>query len=95
VSAMAPDVVGFRSLGGTLLEVGFADGSVRTVDLATLVRPEGVFADLNTPGFVATGRINSDTGTIEWPSGGDLSPEVLYGAGKLVRRASPGADAAA
>jgi hypothetical protein len=85
---MAPDVTQARPLpspGGTLLEVVFADGAVRHIDVATLARPEGVFADLFRPGFIESVRVNPDTGTIEWPSGADLSPECLYQAGRLVR----------
>jgi len=82
---MAPDVTHVRPMGGTALELTFADGTVRNVDMATLARPHGVFADLHRPEFVPSARVNPDTGTIEWPSGADLSPEVLYQAGVLVR----------
>jgi len=89
---MAPDVTQARPLGGTTLEVTFADGAIRHIDIAALARPEGVFADLHRPGFIASVRVNPDTGTIEWPSGADLSPESLYQTGKLVR---PGTNTAA
>jgi hypothetical protein len=89
---MAPDVTDAKSLGGTVLELSFADGAVRRVDIAALARPEGVFAALRTPGFVASARVNPDTGTIEWPSGADLSPEMLYQAGTEVK---PGGHTAA
>jgi uncharacterized protein DUF2442 len=83
---MAPDVAQVRSAGGTVLEIGFADGTWRRVDIATLARPEGVFADLYKPGYIASARVNPDTGTIEWDSGGDLSPETLYTAGVPLQR---------
>jgi hypothetical protein len=81
---MAPDVVSTKHLRAAVLEITFADGMRREVDIAALVRPEGVFRDIDKPGFVASGKVNPDTGTIEWPSGGDLSPELLYQAGKLL-----------
>ncbi len=83
---MAPDVIASRHVGGTVVEIVFADGCRREVDIAALARPEGVFADLFKPGFVASARVNPDIGTIQWPSGADLSPEMLYGAGRLVAR---------
>jgi hypothetical protein len=85
---MAPDVIHARAVFGTVLEIGFADGTVRHVDVASIVRPEGVFAGVRSPGFVAQARVNPDTGTVEWPSGADLSPEVLYVSGQLVRSGS-------
>jgi hypothetical protein len=84
---MAPDVTGFELLTGTTIRVQFADGCERSVDLQDVVRPIGVFARLHEPGFVASGRVNPDTGTIEWPDGGDVSPERLYQSGTLLRPA--------
>jgi hypothetical protein len=88
---MAPDVVKVKSAGGTVLDLTFADGTERRVDIAQLARAQGVFADLHRPGFVESAKVNPDTGTIEWESGGDLSPEVLYEAGALVKRGSTSA----
>lgn len=88
---MAPDVVDFRPLEKTRIIVVFSDGCERRIDLATLVRAEGVFSKLQDPSFVASGKVNPDTGTIEWPTGADLSPDVLYQAGELVRASRPSA----
>jgi hypothetical protein len=89
---MAPDVVRAVSVGGTVVDLTFADGTQRRVDIALLARADGVFSDLHKPGFVASVMVNPDTGTIEWSSGADLSPDVLYGAGALLK---PGASSAA
>lgn len=83
---MAPDVFKVRHLHGTVLEVCFADGCRREIDVAELAEAHGVFADIRSADFVASVRVNPDTGTIEWPSGADFSPDVLYQAGKLVGR---------
>lgn len=82
---MAPDVVNFKHVQGTVIDVRFSDGCERLVDLVDVVRAEGVFASLKDPAFVASGRVNPDTGTIELPGGGDVSPERLYQSGKLTK----------
>jgi hypothetical protein len=83
---MAPDVVKVTPYRGTTLDLTFTDGTQRRVDIAQLARADGVFADLHQTGFAASARVNPDTGTIEWSSGADLSPEVLYQAGVLLKQ---------
>jgi Protein of unknown function (DUF2442) len=39
---------------------------------------EGVFAPLKDPGVFAQVRIHPELGTVVWPSGADLDPDVLY-----------------
>ncbi|HYE61114.1 MAG TPA: DUF2442 domain-containing protein [Phycisphaerales bacterium] len=88
---MAPDVVSVRPAGGTCLDLTFADGSERRVDIALLARPEGVFKDLHRPEFVASATVNPDIGTICWSTGADLSPDVLFKAGKLLKQGTSAA----
>ena len=56
----------------------FEDGLEGTVDLSKLVQFEGVFAPLRDRDLFAQVRVNSETGTIEWPNGADLDADVLY-----------------
>lgn len=51
-----------------------------------LVRFTGVFERLADEDEFRKVRVNEDTGTVEWPSGADLDPVVLYAAlaGKTV-----------
>ena len=41
-------------------------------------RVEVIFEPLNDDAFFAQVRVNPETGTIEWPNGADLDPDVLY-----------------
>lgn len=60
------------------LRLTFADGSVHEVDVGKL--SGGVFRQLHhSPELFAQVRVNRETGTIEWPSGVDLDPDVLHG----------------
>ncbi len=66
-----------RPLEGLRVELGLTDGSTRTVDLGPLLRgpmlePLRQDADL----FRAV-RVDETLGTIVWPNGADLDPDVL------------------
>jgi hypothetical protein len=63
-------------LGEFTLRLEFSDGSIRDVDLSTELHGE-VFEPLRDPAVFAQVRVNSETGTIEWPNGADLAPEFL------------------
>ena len=46
--------------------------------VADFVRFDGVFEALRDPARFAEVRVDPDLGTICWPNGADLAPEVLY-----------------
>ncbi len=75
---MLVDIVEARAVGGYRLYVRFEDGVEGEMDLSEVVDFEGVFAPLKDPAEVAKGRVNPDTGTVCWPNGADLDPDVLY-----------------
>ena len=54
-------------LGEYTLRLEFSDGSIREVDLSTELHGE-VFEPLRDPAAFAQVRVNSETGTIEWPT---------------------------
>ncbi len=57
----------------------FTDDSRGTVDLSPWIDGKrGVFAALQDPAFFAQVRVDADAGTIVWPNGADLDPDVLY-----------------
>lgn len=59
--------------------LSFTDGTQGTVDLAPWIAGKrGVFAALQDPAFFAQVRVDADAGTIVWPNGADLDPDVLY-----------------
>ena len=40
---------------------------------------EGVFEPLRDPAYFAQVHVDPDLGTVTWPNGADLDPDVLYG----------------
>ena len=74
------DVRSAEYLGGYRLRLSFADGTVRTVDLeAKLSGPVGpVFVPLQDVAFFAMVAVDPEAGTVVWPNGADLAPEVLH-----------------
>jgi Protein of unknown function (DUF2442) len=75
---MLKDIVEVEALEGYRLKLRFEDGVEGTVDVAQLVSLTGVFAALrDRKEFVAV-QVNTELGTICWPCGADLDPDVLY-----------------
>lgn len=57
----------------------FADGSRGTVDLSPWISGrQGVFAALQDHGSFAQVSVDVEAGTIVWPNGTDLDPDVLF-----------------
>jgi len=84
------DVTDVEVLGHYRLRLTFSDGLAGDVDLSDLRDWGGVFAPLRDPGAFAQVRVDPETGTITWPDGADLAPEVLYQrASAHPRQASP------
>lgn len=48
------------------------------LDLARLIEFRGVFEPLADPHEFAKVRVDPELGTIAWPNGADLDPDVLY-----------------
>jgi hypothetical protein len=64
-------------LSGRVLRVTFSDGLVRELDFATAL--PGVLAALDDDAIFAGAAVDSIAGTVCWPSGIDLDPDVLHG----------------
>jgi hypothetical protein len=75
---MLKDVVEVRPLDGYRLFLRFEDGAEGEVDLAKMIRFEGVFTPLRDREKFLGVRVNPEIGTIYWPNGADLDPDVLY-----------------
>jgi hypothetical protein len=75
---MLKDIIEVRPTGDYRLRLRFEDGVEGEVDVAELVRFEGVFAPLKDRAEFVKVTVNPDLGTICWPSGADLDPDVLY-----------------
>jgi len=73
---MNKDVTTVECLGGTRLQLTFEGGERREVDIAKLLPFDGVFEPLNDPSFFRQVTVNPDVGTIVWPNGADICPNV-------------------
>lgn len=76
---MLKDIVAAQALGDYRLHLRFEDGVEGVVDLGPHLGFRGVFEPLRDPDFFALVRVDPDLGTVTWPNGADLDPDVLYG----------------
>jgi hypothetical protein len=72
------DIKGVKWLESSRLRLLFEGNEAREVDIAKIVPFQGVFEALNDPNYFAQVRVDSEIGTIVWPNGADLCPDVLY-----------------
>jgi hypothetical protein len=76
--AMIVEIVEARHLGGHRIWVRFEDGVQGEIDRSEFIRFEGVFAPLQDPARLAEVSVHPELGTLRWPNGADLDPDVLY-----------------
>ena len=77
--AIAPEMIAATPRPGHVVRVMFADGEVRDVDITPLLNSE-VFAPLRDPKVFEQVTVDEELGTIAWPGGADLDPDVIYAA---------------
>jgi len=70
-------VVGVEVLGEYVMRLTFSDGVVRELDFASTVTA-GVLKVLADPKTFAAVSVDEETGTVTWPGGIDLDPDVLH-----------------
>lgn len=78
---MFPRVTKVRYLRDYILEVTFSDGACGHIDWRARLEkanPVGVFAPLKEPAYFAQVKLWEEAGTIRWPNGADICPDVLY-----------------
>lgn len=73
------DITEVEVVAGRTVRLWFSDGSERVVDLSPLLWGPA-FAEIaaNEEIFSAV-RVDPEIGTITWPNGADLDPDVLHG----------------
>ena len=74
---MLTDIIEARPLGGYRLYLRYADDTAGEIDLAPLLQFTGVFEPLRDPQFFGLVQVDPEIGTIVWPNGADLCPDVL------------------
>jgi len=70
-------VTAVQHLGARLLLVTFSDGLVRELDFTGAL--PGVLATIDDDEVFAAVAVDAVAGTISWPNGIDLDPDVLHG----------------
>jgi hypothetical protein len=75
---MLKDLIEAVPLEDCRLKIRFEDGSEGIVDVAKCVNFTGVFAALHDPKEFKAVRVDPELGTVCWPGGADLDPDVLY-----------------
>lgn len=67
------------ALAGYRLRVGFTDGTERVIDVERYLRGP-VFQPVRAERVVFEAvAVDPDLGTVVWPNGADIDPDVLYG----------------
>lgn len=72
-------VVEVEYLGDHRLRLSFSDGLVRELDFSSTLTGGGVFEPVHDPVFFAEVVVDELAGTVAWPNGVDLDPDVLHG----------------
>ena len=75
---MLKDIVRARPTQNYRLYVEFDDGTQGEVDVAEMVQFTGVFAPLKDHDEFCKVGVDPELGTVCWPNGADLDPDVLY-----------------
>jgi len=68
-----------KVLGGHRLWLRFDDGAEGEIDMKPFLEPFiNLFAPLEDPKYFAKVRVRRAAGTIAWPNGVELDPDVLH-----------------
>lgn len=82
-------VLKVEPLEGFVVRLGFSDGTTRELDLDGYLRGP-VFQPLrDDPDAFRKVRVDEELGTIVWPNGADIDPDVLHGDAEPEWRPSP------
>jgi hypothetical protein len=83
-------IIDVEPLHGYTLRLGFSDGSTRDVDLeGELWGP--MFEPLRDPEQFRKVAVDPELGTVIWPNGADLDPDVLHGDRSPIEPPAPAA----
>jgi hypothetical protein len=79
-------VISVSALDGFAVRLGFTDGSIGRVDLRPFLEGPVFEPLLRDPAAFRAVRVDPELGTIVWPNGADLDPDVLRAACAAPRR---------
>ncbi len=73
------DVTDVNPMENRKLQLTFADGLQAVINMDEVIRSyTGIFTQLQEDAYFRQVRVSSDMGTIYWPNGADVCPDVLY-----------------
>lgn len=73
------DVITVNALPGRKMELTFEDGLHAVVEMdRVVISYTGVFAPLLDESYFQRVKVDPELGTIVWPNGADVCPDVLY-----------------
>jgi hypothetical protein len=73
------DVTDVIPIENRTLQLTFADGLQAVIKMNEIIQSyTGVFTKLQEDDYFRQVRVSSDLGTIVWPNGADVCPDVLY-----------------
>ncbi len=75
---MTKDIISVQCLAGSRLMLTFEGNEDREIDISEFVPFRGVFEPLRDSAYFNQVQVNPEIGTIVWPNGADLCPDVLY-----------------
>ncbi|MDZ8256884.1 DUF2442 domain-containing protein [Nostoc sp. ChiQUE01b] len=75
---MLKDIIAVELRENYQLYIRFEDEVEGIIDVSKLIKFTGVFAPLQDQKYFAQVELNHELGTIQWRSGADLDPDVLY-----------------
>jgi hypothetical protein len=70
-------IAGVDTLDGFRVRLSLTDGSVRELDLGPYLNGPIFEPVRSDPAFFRTVRVDEQLGTIVWPNGADIDPDVL------------------
>jgi hypothetical protein len=73
------DIIAVRPLPSRQLELTFENGLRAIVEMDRVLKSyTGVFAPLLADNYFRLVKVDTELGTIVWPNGADVCPDVLY-----------------
>lgn len=75
---MLKDIVRVKPTQDYCLEIEFEDGVCGVVDISSIIEFRGIFENLRDHDEFTKVYVNPELGSICWPNGADLDPDVLY-----------------
>jgi hypothetical protein len=75
---MLKDISAVHPLSNYQLYLRFEDNQEGIINIQQQIKFKGVFSPLSDPDYFAQVAVNPELGTIQWPNGADLDPDVLY-----------------